>query len=111
MSNFNRAYSAPRSYDLRAPYNVPMGEIQELRVVRPFSISSYQRNTVVEGFARDKTKKFPQGFPEQNPAEEYIRAVRDPCSGQYCFVKVGREQPFFAELQLERLYKKDTRVK
>ncbi len=36
-SVWNGAYSAPRGYDLRAPYNVPMGEIQELRVVEAFS--------------------------------------------------------------------------
>lgn len=105
--NFNRAYSAAHGYDLRAPYNVPMGEIRQLRVVRPFSIASYQENTIVEGFGHCNKPTY-YNFPSQNGPRhsQYIQAAQGPYSGQICFNLVQNEAPWYSDVQLEKLYLK-----
>lgn len=111
MSAFNRAYSAPRGYDLRAPYNVPMGEIRKLRVVKPFSIESYQGNTIVEGFGRINRPVY-YNFPPADTKRHsrYLQAVQchSPCTGQqhFCLKLQENEAPWYNDLILEKLYLK-----
>jgi hypothetical protein len=105
---WNGAYSAPKGYDLRAPFNVPNGEVQILRVVRPFSVSSTQRNTVVEGFpGGSNAGQGRPGFP-QIPTGYTFLQVRsfDYCSGQLQLEEMANQWPPYAERTLMKLYLK-----
>jgi len=108
MSIWNGPYSAPKGYDLRAAHNVPLGEVQTLRVVRPFSVSSTQRNTVVEGFPGEPPNiNSLQGFPRLTKGDTFLQVKSfDYCSGSLQLGEVANQWPSHSERTLMKLYYK-----
>jgi len=119
--------SASGYYDLRSPYNIQAGTIQSLRVVAPFSMSSYQKNTVVQSFTppldsngvfeapwvrkrcgrRRNNMVPPPGLPKLDSASSYYQVVQDPCSKNGIYLHPVRNTlAAHRELTLMKIYNK-----
>ncbi|CAG7829415.1 unnamed protein product [Allacma fusca] len=106
----NGAFSAPNGYDLRAPFNVPAGNIRCMRVVPAFSISSLQRDTITEEFERSKPPIIPSIPVECLPLNyNFYYPTYTPCRG-YSLAS-GFGPPSNLDRILSKLMFKDSLIK